>query len=159
MTVWIVLAFVIISALALYAGKLLLQLKQQTQANKLAEQQHQQALKQHDANILTSVEIIVKAMREQQCDLSEGCWRLSVLLDSLKTVSGLAAQFPAIYGLYNKIKDMAILNERKKLEKKQRMRDDYNRVLYEAEYQADIQQDLILLAEFTDSHLAQSKAH
>jgi len=152
MIILILLAVIIIAGLAFYAGNLLFKLKEQTQRQKLAKQKHQQALQQHDAKILSSVAIIVKALQEQQCDLSEGCWRISVLLDSLKTTTGLSEQFPAIYGLYNKVKDMAILEERKKLEKKQRMRDDYNRVMFEAEYQQAIIEDLKLLAEFSRDH-------
>ena len=149
----IILAFAIIAGLAFYAGKLLFQLKKQKRDQEAAEQKKQLALQQHDAKILSSVTIIVKAMQEQQCDLSEGCWRLSVLLDSLKTTSGLSQQFPAIFALYNKVKDMAILDARKKLEKKQRMREDYQRMMFEAEYQESITQDLNLLAEFTQTHL------
>lgn len=149
----LILAFAIIAGLAFYAGKLLFQLKKQKRDQETAEQKKQLALQQHDAKILSSVTIIVKAMQEQQCDLSEGCWRLSVLLDSLKTTSGLSQQFPAIFALYNKVKDMAILDARKKLEKKQRMREDYQRMMFEAEYQESITQDLNLLAEFTQTHL------
>ncbi|MBL4909485.1 MAG: DUF2489 domain-containing protein [Alteromonadaceae bacterium] len=157
MTMLIALALAVIAGLAFYAGKLLFQLNKQTELQKLAQRQHHTALQQHDANILKSVALIVQALQEQQCDLSEGCWRICVLLDSLKTTTGLRDQFLAIYGLYNKVKEMAILGERKKLEKKQRMRDDYNRVMFEAEYQAAIIEDLKLLAEFSvvPEHLKQ----
>jgi len=159
MMIWLVLAVTIITVLAFYAGTLLFQLKKQTKAQKKAAQQRQKSLEEHDAKVLSSVAILVKALQEKQCDLSEGCWRLSVLLDSLKTCSGLAEKFPAIYGLYNKVKDMAILEERKKIEKKQRMRDDYNRIKFEAEYQQAIEQDLILLAEFTNDQIVATKMH
>jgi len=158
MILLVIAAIIIILLLAFYAGKLLWQLKHQTRDQKRIKQKHQLALQKHDSNVLESVAIIVKALQEQQCDLSEGCWRLSVLLDSLKTTSGLAAKFPAIYGLYNEIKDMAILENRKKLAKKQRMRDDYNRLKYEAQYQDAIMQDLALLAEFTDDQIV-NKLH
>ncbi len=154
MTILLILSAVfIIAALAFYAGKLLFQLKKQTQLQKLAQQKHQQGLQQHDTKLLTSVALIVQALQEQQCDLSEGCWRISVLLDSLKTTTGLSEEFPAIYGLYNKVKGMAILDERKKLEKKQRMRDDYNRVMFEAEYQDAVIEDLKLLEKFIQDNI------
>jgi len=159
MIIWIVFAVTLIVVLAFYAATLLFQLKKQTIAQKEAEQQRQQALEEHDAKILSSVALIVQALQEKQCDLSEGCWRLSVLLDSLKTSSGLAAKFPAIFGLYNKVKDMAILEERKSLEKKQRMREDYNRLKFEADYQQAIEQDLKVLAEFTDDQIVTIKMH
>jgi len=157
--IWILFAVVIIVVLVFYAGTLLFQLKKQTQAQKEAENNRKKGLEEHDAKILSSVALIVQALQEKQCDLSEGCWRLCVLLDSLKTCSGLAAKFPAIYGLYSKVKDMAILEQRKKLEKKQRMREDYNRLKFEAEYQPAIEQDLALLAEFTDDQIVATKMH
>ena len=80
------LAFVIIAVLAAIAVKLLRQLKQQTLAQKQKEIAQQQALQQHDKKIIASVIIIVRAMKEEQCDIAEGCWRLSVLLDSYEKV-------------------------------------------------------------------------
>lgn len=159
MTIYIVLAVILIVSLASYAGKLLLAVKAQTKANKLQLLQREQLLQAHDEKILLSVAIIVKAMQAQQCDLSEGCWRTSVLIDSLNTSTQLAAKFPAIYGLYSKVKDMAIMDERKKIAKQQRMREDYNRLKFEAEYQEAIFQDLKLLAEFTNTKIKTQQSH
>ena len=100
----LVLAVLIIAALAFYAGKLLRQLAQQKQKQQQDEAAKQKALAGHDHKVLASVLLITRAMKEEQCDFSEGCWRLSVLLDSLKTSSELESQFPAIFKLYNEIK-------------------------------------------------------
>jgi hypothetical protein len=142
-------AVMIIAGLAFYAGKLLKQLNAQKLAQQQAELAHQQALAKHDQNVLASVKIIVKAMQEEQCDFSEGCWRLSVLLDSLKLSSELAEQFPAIFKLYNEIKHLSILDDRKQLEKKQRMRQDYQRMTLEAQLHDKIVLDLDLLQQYT----------
>ena len=141
-------AVIIVLALAFYAGKLLRQLKQQTQRQKDAEAVHQQALKNHDKKVLDSVVIIVRAMKEEQCEFAEGCWRLSVLLDSLKMSSSLETHFPAIFELYDAIKHMPIHEERKQLEKKQRMKLDYERMKSEAALKPKIQQDLISLHQY-----------
>ncbi len=153
----IIIALVIIAGLIIYSTMLFMQLKAQSSAQTQSQKEQQTALQAHDAKLLTSVTMIVKAMQQQQCGLSEGCWRLSVLLDSLKTVAGFEHQFSAIYGFYNKIKHMAILDNRKKLEKKQRMKEDYERIRYEAEYQDAVMRDLALLAKFADNQLAQTK--
>ena len=84
-------------------------------------------------------------MKEKQCDISEGCWRLSVLLDSLKTTNDLNLQFPAIFELYHAIKHMPILAERKKLDKKQRMKLDFERMKLEANLSPAIFDNLDLL--------------
>ncbi|WDD99418.1 DUF2489 domain-containing protein [Thalassomonas actiniarum] len=146
----IIVAVIIIAALAFYAGKLLRQLKQQTLLQQKAEQKHQAALDKHDAKVLNSVIIIVRAMKEEQCDYSEGCWRLSVLLDSLKKSSALDQQFPAIFELYNRIKHLTILDERKQLAKQQRMKQDLERMKVEAELRDKVSQDLELLHQYAN---------
>ena len=150
----LVLAVIIIASLAFYAGKLLKQLSAQKQAQQQAELAHQQALAKHDQNVLASVKIIVRAMQEEQCDFSEGCWRLSVLLDSLKLSSELAPQFPAIFKLYNEIKHLSILDNRKQLEKKQRMKEDYQRMTIEAQLHSEIVTDLDLLQQYVTERMS-----
>lgn len=150
-TPWIaafVVAIFIIAGLAFYAGKLLMQLKRQNQQRQQAELDHQAALHVHDKKVLDSVVIIVRAMKEEQCDISEGCWRLSVLLSSLKTSEALNQQFPAIFELYEKIKHMSILDDRKQLEKQQRMREDVERMKAEAELEHKIINDINLLHQY-----------
>lgn len=154
----IVVALLIIVALALYAGKLLKQLSAQKKAQQQAEIDHQKALAKHDNNVLASVKIIVKAMQEEQCDFSEGCWRLSVLLDSLKLSSELAQQFPSIFTLYNEIKHLSILDNRKKLDKKQRMKEDYQRMTIEAQLHSEIVADLDLLQQYVTERMSILKA-
>jgi len=150
----LVVAVIIIASLAFYAGKLLKQLSAQKKAQQQAELAHQQALAKHDHKVLASVKIIVRAMQEEQCDFSEGCWRLSVLLDSLKLSSELSQQFPAIYKLYNEIKHLSILEDRKQLDKKQRMKQDYQRITLEGQYHSKIVSDLDLLQQYTTERMA-----
>ena len=144
------LAALVIVPLAAYAGYLLYQLNLQKKRLQAEEKQQQQARLRHDKKVLSSVLIIVRAMQEEQCDLSEGCWRLSVLLQSLKASTGLEQDFPAIFELYEKIKHMPILEERKKLAKQQRMKLDLERMKIEAELKGAIADNLKLLFQFAD---------
>ena len=150
---WVYLALlgiVIIGVLAAIATKLMRQLSQQKSAQTQAKKAQQLAHHQHDKKIISSVIIIVRAMKEEQCDLAEGCWRLSVLLDSLKLSKELQLQFPAIFQLYEAIKHMPILEERKKLEKKARMKLDLERMKVEATLADDIKRDLELLHQYAN---------
>lgn len=149
-----ILAIVIIVALAFYAYKLLMKLKQQTEASQQAKLEQQLALAKHDSKVLNSVIIIVRAMKEHQCDMSEGCWRLCVLLDSLKLSDNLSTKFPAIFELYDAIKHMSILDERKQLAKQQRMKQDVDRMTIEAKLAEPIQQDIASLHQFAQQQLA-----
>ena len=154
----LVLAVIIVVSLAFYAGKLLKQVSAQKLAQQQAQLAHQQALARHDHKVFASVKIIVRAMKEEQCDFSEGCWRLSVLLDSLKLSPELAQQFPAIFKLYNEIKHLSILDERKQLEKKQRMKEDYQRMSIEARLHSEIVADLDLLQQYVTERMSILKA-
>ncbi|WP_114324927.1 DUF2489 domain-containing protein [Candidatus Colwellia aromaticivorans] len=145
----IILAVVIIAALSFYAGKLLRQLAKQKHLQQEAELARQQGLASHDHKVFASVLIITRAMKEEQCDFSEGCWRLSVLLTSLKMSSDLALQFPTIFKLYNEIKHLSILDDRKQLTKPLRMKQDYQRMTIEAELHSEIVKDLDLLQQYT----------
>ncbi|MBA6252623.1 DUF2489 domain-containing protein [Colwellia sp. MB3u-55] len=144
----------IIAALVFYAVKLLSQLKAQTAKIKQAEQDKKIALAKHDSKILSSVVIIAHAMKEEQCDIAEGCWRLSVLLDSLKLSSGLSAEFPAVFELYDKIKHMPILDARKKLAKNERMKLDFERMKAESDLSAQIKIDVTSLHQYAQERMS-----
>ena len=150
----LVLATLIVIALAFYAGKLLKQLTEQKNQQAQQKLAQQQALKKHDKKILDSVLLITRAMQAQQCEFDEGCWRLSVLLSSLKTLTGLSTKFPNIYALYDEIKELAILDARKQLTKKQRMREDYKRMTALNTMHDDVVTDLTNLHKFTTEQLA-----
>lgn len=150
---YFIIALIVIIPLAIYAGMLLSQLKKQAAEQAVAAQEQQLALKEHDTKIFNSVVIIVRAMKEEQCDISEGCWRLSVLLDSLRLSSELNTLFPSVYELYNAIKHMPILEERKKLEKKDCMKLDFKRIKLEADLAPKIQSDIEQLHQYVRERL------
>ena len=145
--------FAIVVGLAFYAGKLLSQLKVQKKAQEKAKQDLIAGQNAHDEKIMNSVLIIVRAMKEEQCDFSEGCWRLCVLLESLKNSASLEGEFPSIYALYNKIKHMQILGARKELPKRDRMKQDVDRMKAEAALYDGINADLALLFQYTQERL------
>jgi len=149
----LLLAVAIVLALAFYAGKLLKQLAQQKEQQAEAVLAQQQALNKHDAKVFDSVLLITRAMQQEQCEFDEGCWRLSVLLSSLKTITDLPEKFPGIYGLYDAIKELAILDARKLLTKKERMREDYQRMTALESMHNDVVSDLGQLYDFTTEQL------
>jgi len=150
----LVLAAIIIAILAFYAGSLLQQVARQKQSQQQTKLAHKSALAGHDHKVLASVLLITRAMKEEQCDFSEGCWRLSVLLDSLKTTSELDQQFPAIFKLYNEIKHHTILGKRKELSKQQRMKEDFQRMTIEQQLHEKVVTDLDLLQQYTTERMS-----
>lgn len=143
-----ILATLIIIGLSVYAYKLLALVKKQKHQQAQAQKTLEQNNKAHDKKIIDSVIIITRAMKEEQCDFSEGCWRLSVLLSSLKFTSAPEALFPAIYSLYEQISHMPILEKRKALTKKERMKYDFQRLKIQAALSSEIEKELEELHQF-----------
>lgn len=137
-------AVLIIAGLGFYAGKLLWQLKQQNKRQALARQ------KRIDS-ITESIQVIAKAMEQQQCDLSEGCIRICNLLPAIpsENLPDYSKLYPAIYELYGKVADMPTHKEREQLAKKERMKQDLQRAEWEAELETAILPEVTQLKSFT----------
>lgn len=157
MTLWLGLAGLIIAGLASYAGYLLFKLYQQTQRHKAfiarAERLQEEGIKQRNANIMESVLIIAQAGKQDECDMSEISIRLYKLMEVLQgeLQVDFAAQYPAMYELYQVVKDMPRGDSRRTLEKKERMKLDMIRMKAEGRLVDDIKVELdrILAANVT----------
>lgn len=145
-----ILAILIIAGLAFYAGKLLFQLKQHNLKVKEHLAQQVEAQIKKDKDLVFSIQTIAKAVCQQQCDVGEAAIRLSVLLSHLSNAmtEDYPKQYPSLHNLNEKIKHLAILEARKKLDKKERMRQDYIRVQAEAEYQELVTDEAERLSDF-----------
>ncbi|WP_350628321.1 DUF2489 domain-containing protein [Pseudoalteromonas sp. CAL260-MNA-CIBAN-0059] len=115
----------IIVGLAFYAGQLLYKLSAQKKliAKKQAEQQ--QKLKQsrlkRNAKLADSIYLIARAMHEQQCEFSEGCLRIWVLMSQygFEDEQDLTTKYSGIYKMYQVVKEMPTHDARKKYTKKE----------------------------------------
>ncbi|MDG1732387.1 MAG: DUF2489 domain-containing protein [Thalassotalea sp.] len=149
---WFILASVIIFILAAYAAFLMFKLRAQNRTQQLILEQQQQKQIARDIKTIESIALISKAVSEQQCEISEGCWRLSVLMDSMPEHKELMnSKFPAIFNLYNEISHMPILEARKALSKKQRLQLDLERMGIEQELEPKVLADIKLLVTYSTS--------
>ncbi len=133
---WLMAALVgiiIIVGLAVYAGILLARLRQQTQ-------QRQQAIHRRNERILDSIRTIAMAVRDDQCNLSEGAIRLTNLLNTLQfsQPKDFATDYPGLYDLYDRVKEMPTHEARNQLKRNERMRQDLQRAGFEQELEAQI---------------------
>ncbi|WP_373766565.1 DUF2489 domain-containing protein [Glaesserella sp.] len=128
----IILAVLIVLSMAGYAVFLFWKLKKQKVH--LLQAKHERY-----RNIAGSIEIIIRAMLSDQCDLSEGVLRLKPLLDVLgKKLS----EYPAMWALYQVVESMPILDARKELKRNERMKLDLEREAKEAELAQQIKTEL-----------------
>lgn len=137
--IWIffVIALFLVTGLTLYAIRLLKQLKVQKELIAKAKNNRVIRLKE-------SIDIIARAMQSGECNLSEGVIRLTMLLMPFgKNLS----TYPAMANLYEVVRDMLTHDDRKLLEKRERMRLDLERESAEVQFEQDIKQELYILLE------------
>lgn len=137
--IWIffVIALFLVTGLTLYAIRLLKQLKVQKELIAKAKNNRVIRLKE-------SIDIIARAMQSGECNLSEGVIRLTMLLMPFgKNLS----TYPAMANLYEVVRDMPTHDDRKLLEKRERMRLDLERESAEVQFEQDIKQELYILLE------------
>ncbi len=125
-TVLAVLGVLIILGLATYAGYLLLQVKKQ----KELQLRHQAlAIEKRNSNIFENVHTLCLAGIQGQCDLSEISIRVYNIMDYVQGEARVDFDetYPATAELFHIVKDMARGEERQKLEKRDRMKQNLER--------------------------------
>lgn len=128
---------IIIAGLAFYAGRLLFLLSKQNK-------KQQAARKERIHNITQSIETISLAMKQQQCDLSEGAIRVCHLLEALpiQPLPDFSDKFPQIFSLFEAIKHFATLDARQALNKQERRKQDLEREEIESSYENSVLKEL-----------------
>ncbi|MFD2179162.1 DUF2489 domain-containing protein [Veronia pacifica] len=148
----IVLGGGIILALSAYAGWLLSQLRtQKRQQQALMDQ----AITKRNDKIIESVDVIAMAALQDQCDLSEAAIRLYMIMDHLQGEKRIEfpTAYPALYELYDVVKDMPRGDARKDLKKRERMRFDMTRMKAESRLQVAIHTELEEILAFTGAKM------
>ena len=105
-TLFAIVGGLIILGLASYAGYLLLQIRKQ---KRLQEKAMERAIAKRNANIFESVNTLCLAGIQGQCDLSELSIRVYCILDYVQGQHRIDVEkeYPALFELYQAVKDMA----------------------------------------------------
>ncbi|MDG3086831.1 DUF2489 domain-containing protein [Vibrio hannami] len=126
LTVLIILAGMVILALAGYALSLILKVRKQS---KLRQEFMDISIAKRNANIFESVDTLCLAGIQKQCDLAEVSIRVYHILDYVQGEHRIDVEkeYPALFELFSVVKDFARGEERQKLEKRERMKQDLER--------------------------------
>ncbi|MDO6566740.1 DUF2489 domain-containing protein [Alteromonas sp. 1_MG-2023] len=145
-TVLVIVALLIIVALSYYAGRLLFQLKQQNQRQKKIRDERIESISE-------SIITIAKAMEQQQCDLSEGVIRIVNLLGALPILSppDHKASYPHTYALFLEVSGFAVLEDRQKLSKQERRKQDIAREQIESDYESKVLSEIPAIKSYCQS--------
>ena len=141
--VFLLIGISVVAGLVFYTGSLLFKLRAQQQ---LRNQKNQKRID----NISESIQTIAKALDQQQCNLSEGCIRLFHLLEALpvKNKPDFSLQFPGLYSLYFKVKNLPTHETRKSQTKAKTKQQDLQREELEAQLESQIIKDVAVLKTF-----------
>ena len=148
LTALMVIGFFIIVGLAAYATKLLLQLRKQTQQQQELKQQKAEQAKAKKESILEDVRYIAAAMLEDRCELSEGVVRIARLFEVLSLTEQVNTRFPMLYQHFDVIREHPIMEQRKALPKRERMKLDMQRMKSEVALEAEILKEAEVLQHF-----------
>jgi hypothetical protein len=130
-------AGLIIAGLAFYAGKLLFLLSKQKKKQHVARTERIKSITQ-------SIETISLAMKQQQCDLSEGAIRVCHLLEALpiQPLPNFHNKFPHIFSLFEAIRHFATHEARQALNKQERRKQDMEREEIESHHENNVLDEL-----------------
>ena len=134
---FIVVAFLLVIGLSLYAIYLLKRLKIQKELITKAKNARTIRLKE-------SIDVIARAMQSGECNTSEGVIRLTMLL---RPFGKNLSTYPAMAHLYEVVRDMPTHDARKLLDKRERIRLDLDRESAEVQFEQDIKKELYVLLE------------
>ncbi len=134
---FIVVAFLLVIGLSLYAIYLLKRLKIQKEL--ITKAKHELTIR-----LKESIDVIARAMKSGECNTSEGVIRLTMLL---RPFGKNLSTYPAMANLYEVVRDMPTHDARKLLDKRERMRLDLDRESAEVQFEQDIKKELYILLE------------
>ncbi|ASJ98410.1 MULTISPECIES: DUF2489 domain-containing protein [Shewanella] len=144
-TTLLIIGALIILGLGGYALHLLLKLKKQTQQQAAQLAAQQAASEAREKELLGNIHYIAAAMLEERCELSEGVMRIGKLFEILGQSEQVQHQYPAFFKHFDIIKTHPIMEQRKALEKQQRMKLDFERMKSEAALEVEITEEAKLL--------------
>lgn len=149
MILLLILGSLIIAGLAFYAGRLLYLLKRQQQKEQAFMIELERKQKAKNAHLIMSVQTIAKAIKEEQCELSEGAIRICTMLNNFAGQDdAYAIDYPAFYQLFNGIKDFPTHQAYLDLTSKERGKQDMKRWNLEADVKDKMLVEAATLASF-----------
>ena len=136
----IILVF-IISLLSTFIFIILKRMKvQKVRADEIIEK-----AKEKEKYIIESLDIICKALIQEQCEASEGCIRIRMLLLRTDMIDESKKEYNAIENMYQEIKDLKTHESRNDLSFQARTDEDKHRFKIEQKYHTDLLDSVKLL--------------
>lgn len=133
-SVLVILAVIIVLMLGITATYLQYRVYQQQQKRAVEQAQQDDVSRQQRERINKSIQILAQAVQGDELTLTEASIRITGLLDILEVNDAVRQEFSAFYQLRELTAHIPILERWKKLERKEQMRFDLERMKHEASY-------------------------
>lgn len=131
-------------ALSIYLGFVLKKLKVKKEQDQLKSEIRQRDFDKRQKFLKESIITISRATVQNQCELSEACLRIKKLLENYPEIAS-EEQFSAIQEMYLEIEEFPFLEERAKLTKQEKFKQDNKRYAIEEKYNKRVRKALELL--------------
>lgn len=136
--IWMIVAFVVLLALACYAGWLHYKLYQHRQRKAQHEAEIERKKAEQETFLRESIQIIAANLVHEDLNPSEGAIRIKRLMDGLELDQQERSQFAVFDHLYDAVKDMATHDARKALSPVERKRQDEEREQHEQKHKVEL---------------------
>ncbi len=144
---------IIILGLTAYACYLLIKLREQKKQQQTLLTAQQAALRQRENEQLSNIHYIATAILEERCELSEGVMRIGKLFELIGKATEVRPSYPALFQHFDVIKTHPIMEQRKSLEKQQRMKLDLERMKSETALETNIHQEIQQILKDYSAHV------
>lgn len=129
-----VVAFIVIAALAGVAAYYVWQVKKQNAQLKEEQEAQKKAWREKKEELAKDIRFIAHSMVQQQCEITEGCMRIKVLMDHLDGDLQFKPEFKTIQQVFSLTSDMPTHQAYKDLNRKEQFKLDNKRYKIEDEH-------------------------
>lgn len=147
----ITLTVIIIIVLSFIAGRLWRELSHRKVMQIKSDLERAQKETERKEFVEESLRIISKAVVEGQCDLSEGCIRIRMLIDRTDRINHKHEDYKVFFEMYEEIKHFKTHEARKELSKQELYNEDKERYLIEERYKDSFLEASRRLLSFVES--------
>lgn len=141
----------IIVVLSFIAGRLWRELSHRKALQMKSDLERAQKEKERKEFVEESLRIISKAVVEGQCDLSEGCIRIRMLIDRTDRINHKHEDYQVFFDMYEEIKHFKTHEARKELSKQELYNEDKERYMIEERYRDSFLEASRRLLSFVES--------
>lgn len=127
MNIFYTVAAIILLILAGIAGYYLNKVRKLNQAQKEQAEKNKQALEDHRNALIKDIQFIANSMVQKQCEITEGCMRITYLINKVDDSEALRQSFPHVHNHTQATAHMPIKEDYKALTRKEQFKLDNER--------------------------------